>query len=164
MNAHEIERQMHRCAIILPPSLARTGLFGTRSIDEAIRTAAERGYTTFVSGMNRCCELEGAQEALRLGALSDVRVVCALPYPEYGLTWQDRQDQAKLQFLLKHADLVRAISPANHVHAEWMRYKWMLDRCTRLITCPPEEHGAPLYRQCLQYGHARELDIQFIRV
>lgn len=55
-----------------------------------IETAAKEGYDTFITGMQRGVDLWAGECVLELMNIYDLRLIAAIPYKEFGVSYKDK--------------------------------------------------------------------------
>lgn len=102
-------------------------------LETEIQREIEKGFTTFISGMARGVDIIAAEIILKLKKQnSRLKLICALPYPDFGLSWNDKWLR-RYKNILDEADLIRCICPDFSYSAFQQRNKWMIDHSSFVI-------------------------------
>ena len=124
----EAELRQHRCCVTghRPEKLTISERRLTQLLEAEIRIAIDNGFTTYITGMAKGVDLIAAEIVLRLRARdARLKLVCALPYPGFGLHWGGGWTE-RLQSVLAQADLERTICPGFSYAAYQVRNEWMV--------------------------------------
>lgn len=102
-------------------------------LEKEIRLAIDKGFSTFISGMQRGVDLWAAETVLRLRDVGEnIRLVAAVPFrgmeSRWDADWKNRYDQ-----VLQKADQVTVISSGPGRVAFFLRNHYMVDRASRLL-------------------------------
>ena len=139
----EAELRKHRCCFTghrpeklrLPEEKLRILL------EQEIWRAVGGGYTTFLTGMARGTDLIAGEIVLRLRERErDLRLICALPYPDFEARWS-ADWQKRYRRVLAAADLSRCICPCFSYGAYQARNVWMIDHSSLVIAVLNGEPG-----------------------
>lgn len=161
----EIELSMHRCCFAFSRyELLKLSYAAARDrLDAALRRAVDRGYVTFLCGMNRGADLWAAQTVLRMKSIyldKDIKLVSVLPFPGYGESYTPEWKE-QFDFLMEWGQAVYTVSEENRgLESMYVRNRWMVDRCTRLIGLSTNDDALAL--DTFRYAKAKELDIDYI--
>ena len=112
------------------PDAVRTALAG--ELEQAVRQAAADGYRMFVTGMSRGFDLWAAETVLRLREELPVQLLCAVPFDGQPAGWESAWRERYMEILLK-ADLVHSLSHCYTPDCFFVRNRFMVDGCSRLI-------------------------------
>jgi len=110
-------------------------------LEEAIRQAIKDGFTTFITGMAMGVDLVAGEIVLQLREQdSRLKLVCALPYPNFGQHWGGGWTQ-RFRDVQAQADLVRCISDKFSYAAYQVRNEWMVRHSSLVIGVFNGERG-----------------------
>ena len=102
------------------------------ALDRAVRDAAQRGYTRFLSGMSTGFDLWAAEAVLRAREHWPVELLCAVPFDRqadsYPAAWKRRFNACLLA-----ADRVYALSRTYYAGCYAARNQFMVDASSLLI-------------------------------
>jgi len=99
----------------------------------AVDTAIANGFVTFISGMARGVDIWAAEIVLdRKMNNPDIRLICALPYPDFERNWRDSWQQ-RYKEIIARADWVKTICPAFSMASYQRRNEWMVDHSALVI-------------------------------
>ena len=106
----------------------------------AVADAISHGYTTFISGMAQGFDIVAAETVLEYRKRNpSIRLICALPFPDYNLNW-DYHWKSRCKQVLLQADLTRTISPSYTPNCYQLRNQWMVRHSSLVIAmylCAP---------------------------
>ena len=131
----EAEMRGHRCCFTghRPEKLLRSKEQITADLTAAIDNAISDGYRTFISGMAMGVDIWAAQIVLeKKTVLPGLHLICALPFPEFGDRWSSQWSDVYNE-IIRHADLVKSISPSFSYASYQKRNEWMVDHSNRVI-------------------------------
>lgn len=119
----------------------------------AVEDAIEQGYTTFITGLAKgfdtwagetVCELSKSHPAVKL--------VCALPYPDFA---------KNAPHLVEKAALVHTVSEKYSVFSYQKRNKWMVDNSSLVIALFNGSKGGT--ENTLNYAKEKGAEIVFLK-
>jgi uncharacterized phage-like protein YoqJ len=131
----EAEMRGHRCCFTghRPEKLLRSKEQITADLTAAIDNAISDGYRTFISGMAMGVDIWAAQIVLeKKTVLPGLHLICALPFPGFGDRWSSQWSDVYNE-IIRHADLVKSISPSFSYASYQKRNEWMVDHSNRVI-------------------------------
>ena len=131
----EAEMRGHRCCFTghRPEKLLRGKEQITADLTTAIDNAISDGYRTFISGMAMGVDIWAAQIVLeKKDVLPGLHLICALPFPGFGDRWSLQWSDVYHE-IIRHADLVKSISPSFSYASYQKRNEWMVDHSNRVI-------------------------------
>lgn len=140
---NETELRKHRCCFTghRPEKLAVSEEHLTVLLEDAIERAVEQQFTTFITGMAKGVDLVAAEIVLRLRERdSQIKLIAALPYPDFGLHWSDGWTE-RFQAVLSAADLKQCICPRFSYSAYQARNEWMVNHSGLVIAVFGGEKG-----------------------
>lgn len=102
-------------------------------LGNAIDSAITNGFVTFISGMARGVDIWAAEIVLeRKKNNPDIRLICALPHPDFECSWRDSWQQ-RYKEIIARADWVKTICPAFSMASYQRRNEWMVDHSALVI-------------------------------
>lgn len=101
-------------------------------LESAVRDAAKDGYRLFVTGMSRGFDLWAAETVLRLRKELPVQLLCAVPFDGQAAGWTEDWKALHTKVLLQ-ADLVQSLSHKYTPDCYFVRNRFMVEGCSRLI-------------------------------
>lgn len=137
------ELRKHRCCFTghRPEKLTVSEQRLTQLLEAEIRSAIDGGFTTYITGMAKGVDLIAAEIVLRLRARDErLRLICALPYPGFGLRWGGGWTE-RFQSVLARADAQRTICPGFSYAAYQARNEWMVRHAGLVIAVFNGERG-----------------------
>lgn len=140
------------------PSAGETRIIKSMLYNE-ICTAADDGYDTFITGMQRGIDLWAGEAVLELAVKRDLRLIAALPYRNLGSTFKG-QDKWTYGRILDNADNIIIISESYCAGCMNKRNRFMVDNASRLIAVIGSEKSGT--GQTLRYAQKHNLDIHSI--
>ena len=127
------------------------------ALKKEIDRAVQDGFSTFFTGMAKGTDIIAAEIILEIrNHLSDIRLVCALPYPGFGKRW-DLMWRERFSAILAQADVVETISPQSSRSCYQKRNEWMIDHAERVIAVFCGIKGGTL--NTIQYAKRNGLEI-----
>ena len=138
----EVELRKHRCCFTghRPEKLTIPEKRLTELLEAEIKRAIDSGYTTFITGMAKGVDIVAAEIVLHLRERDPrLKLICALPFPDFGQHWGDGWTERFRQVLAK-ADLERTICPSFSYGAYQARNEWMVRHSALVIAV---FHGEP---------------------
>lgn len=128
------KRKRRACFTGHRPEKLRLAEDAVRTIlGNAIDAAIANGFVTFISGMARGVDIWAAEIVLeRKKNNPDIRLICALPHPDFEHSWRDSWQQ-RYREILARADLVKTICPAFSMASYQCRNEWMVDHSALVI-------------------------------
>lgn len=139
----EQELRKHRCCFTghRPEKLAVPEERLAALLEAEIKKAIDQQFTTFITGMAKGVDLVAAEIVLRLRERdSRIKLIAALPYPDFGLHWSDGWTE-RFQAVLSAADLKRCICPRFSYSAYQARNEWMVNHSGLVIAVFSGERG-----------------------
>ena len=103
-----------------------------QELEIAVRNAAADGYRLFVSGMSRGFDLWAAETVLKLRKELPIQLLCAVPFDGQSAGWEPAW-QALHRRVLLEADLVQSLSREYTPDCYFVRNRFMVQGCSRLI-------------------------------
>lgn len=161
MSMTEAEKRLKRCCFTghRPGKLKQSEASIKQSLSAAIDQAITRGYTTFITGMAQGTDIWAAEIVLeRRSANSKLRLICALPHPNFEKGWT-LEWQERFNAVLGSADLQRTISPGFSIPSYQRRNVWMVDHSSLLIAVFNGEPGGTL--NTIRYAQKNQLEILY---
>ncbi len=159
----EIELRKHRCCFTghRPNKLGMTEQQLRPLLEEAILQAIQEGFTTFITGMARGVDLIAGEIVLRLREQdSRIKLICALPYPDFGQHWGGGWTK-RFQKVLAAADLKRCICPSFYYASYQLRNEWMVDHASLVIAVYNGKAGGT--RNTLDYARKMNVPCRIIK-
>ena len=148
----EAELRKHRCCFTghRPEKLTISEQEMAILLEQEIRRAIDRQFTTYISGMAKGVDVVAAEIVLRLREqVPQLKLICALPYPGFGLHWRDGWTE-RFQYVLERADLTRCISKEFSYASYQVRNEWMVRHSSLMIAVFNGERGGT--RNTLDYA------------
>lgn len=118
--------------------------------------AIENGYDTFITGMALGGDTYFAEEVLRLKKTYDVRLVCAIPYPDQSKGWSDINVD-RYYNVLSQADETVILSPKYTKYCMHKRNRYMVDNSSLLLCLNYANDGGTI--STIQYARKANLTI-----
>ena len=131
----EEELRKHRCCFTghRPEKLAIPERSLAVRLETEIQRAIDGQFTTFITGMAKGTDLIAAEIVLRLRQRdSRLRLIAALPHPDFGLYWKDGWTE-RFQRVLSAADLKKCIRPSFSYSSYQVRNEWMVRHSSLVI-------------------------------
>lgn len=145
-------------------------------LEAAVREAAADGYRIFVSGMSRGFDLWAAETVLKLRKELSIQLLCAVPFDGQSAGWEPAW-QALYRRVLLEADFVQSLSREYTPDCYFVRNRFMVQGCSRLICWYDGRPGGTKFtvrcakrsglelvnladRQLCLYGHLRHASTQ----
>lgn len=130
-------------------------------LGNAIDSAIDNGFVTFISGMARGVDIWAAEIVLeRKMSNPDLRLICALPHPDFERSWRDSWQQ-RYREILARADLVKTICPAFSMASYQRRNEWMVDHSARVIAIYNGATGGT--RNTIEYAERHGINVEVYR-
>ncbi len=130
-------------------------------LEEAIRQTVKDGFTTFITGMAMGTDLVAGEIVLQLREQdSRLKLVCALPYPNFGQHWGGGWTK-RFQKVLAAADLKRCICPSFYYASYQLRNEWMVDHASLVIAVYNGQAGGT--RNTLDYARKMNVPCRIIK-
>ncbi len=125
-----------------------------------IKSSAEKGYDTFISGMAKGTDLWAAKAVIELkDRHPGIRLVCAVPYKGYGDSWKGL-DKWDLGITLEAADEVVYICQSYDKLCMKKRNEYMVDRSSKLIAVISDYKSGT--GQTVRYAQRQGLEVKLI--
>ena len=128
-----------------------------KRVDIEIDIAFQEGKSVFISGMATGFDVWAAMAVLNRKSIYDMKLVCALPYPEF---CEKRYDSDICREILANADLVKSIGEHYFRGVYQVRNQWMVDCSSRVIAAYDGSVGGT--RNTINY--AKKKGVQIINV
>lgn len=129
----------------------------TKRLNVEIDIAFQEGKNIFISGMATGFDVLAAQAVLEKKKIYDIKLICALPYPEF---CERKYDGELCREILKNADLVKNISEHYYRGVFQVRNQWMVDRSARVIAAFDGSTGGT--RNTVNY--AKKQNVQVVNI
>lgn len=127
----------------------------------AVDTAIANGFVTFISGMARGVDIWAAEIVLeRKKHNPDIRLICALPHPDFERGWRDSWQQ-RYREILARADWVKTICPAFSMASYQRRNEWMVDHSALVIAIYNGTKGGT--RNTIEYAERHGINVEVYR-
>ena len=127
-------------------------------LSNAIDTAIQDGFVTFITGMARGVDIWAAEIVLARKAHNPaLRLICALPHPDFEKRWS-ADWQRRYTAILEQADLVRVICPNFSKASYQTRNEWMVDHSARVIAIYNGASGGT--RNTIIYAEQQGIEVQ----
>ena len=127
------------------------------ALEAQIRATIRDGFQIFISGMARGVDIWAADIVLQLrNEGQPIRLICALPFPGFGLNWSEKWQNPYRQ-ILKDADMVWTVCPKYSQRCFQIRNQWMVDRSSRVIAVYNGAHGGT--RNTIEYAASQGIPI-----
>lgn len=101
-------------------------------IREELVGAIESGYDTFISGMALGGDTYFAEEVLSLRKTHDIKLVCAVPFPDQCKSWSS-EDKERYYEILAKADETVVLSDYYTRYCMHKRNRFMVDNSSLLL-------------------------------
>ena len=131
---NEEELRRHRCCFTghRPEKMSASEEEVRRGLRREILRAIGEGYVTFLSGMARGVDHWAAEEVLKLREEYGLRLICALPHPDFERKWSEEARKVHRR-ILSLADHVVTVSPSYHAGVYQRRNCYMVDHASLVI-------------------------------
>ncbi|MBS6366127.1 MAG: DUF1273 family protein [Clostridiales bacterium] len=162
MSEKELQLRAHRCCFTghRPEKCSRNAGQILVDLREEIDLAIKEGFTTFITGMARGTDLWAGQiVADRKKENPDLRLVCAIPYPEFEKKWS-ADWQKRYQMVLEASDYTKILTPRFSYAAFQIRNEWMVNRASRVIAVYNGTAGGT--RNTIEYAKAQGVCLRVI--
>ena len=104
-----------------------------KKIAEAVTGLIERGYRLFVSGVAEGGDIFFAEAVLEAKKTFDVKLECAVPFPEQADRWSDGS-RRRYENILEMSDYVTVISRQYNRYCFFMRNRYMVDKSSVVLS------------------------------
>jgi len=129
-------------------------------IREEILGAIERGYDTFISGMALGGDIYFAEEVLNLKKTYDIKLICAIPFPDQSKGWKDK-DVDRYYDILSKADEAITLSAHYTRFCMHKRNRFMVDNSTLLLSLDYANDGGTT--STVEYENKKKLVIVSVK-
>lgn len=139
----EKELRKHRCCFTghRPEKLTIPEVRLAALLEAEIRKDVDQEFTTFITGMAKGTDLIAAEIVLRLREEDpQLRLVAALPYPNFGRRWGDSWSE-RFQRVLSAADQIECVCPCSSWASYQLRNEWMVNHSALVIAAFNGESG-----------------------
>ncbi|MBQ5330821.1 MAG: DUF1273 family protein [Oscillospiraceae bacterium] len=126
-----------------------------------IKTAADRGYKYFITGMQRGIDLWAGECVLDLMKEYDIELIAAVPYKGFGSNFRNR-DKWIFGRILENAGEIVYISERSSKTVYRMRNEYMTDNASLLIAAVDDFNSGT--GQTISLARKKGLEIRLIRV
>lgn len=155
----ENEKRLRRCCFTghRPEKLNISEKEVKLRLYDAILSAVENGFTTFISGMARGVDLWAAEIVLSIKKENpSVKLICASPFKGFEKHWAAAEKEL-YHTVLKHSDLVKYVSPHYSPFCFQVRNQYMVDNSSLLIAAYSGESGGT--RNTVKYAAKQNMKI-----
>ena len=124
----EFEKRKHRACFTghRPEKLTMDEVTLYAALNNAIECSIKDGFTTFICGMARGVDIVAAEIILKMKkGNSNLRLICALPHPDYEKRWS-KDWQQRYNAILSQADYIKTVCDAFSYGAYQRRNEWMV--------------------------------------
>ena len=122
---------------------------------EIIKSVNE-GYNTFITGMSRRTDIWAGEIVLDIKKnRSDIRLICAIPYPEFS-TGRDAIWKDRFETILHSADDIVYVCSTYQRNCYQIRNEWMVDHSDRLIAVYNGSRGGTY--NTIRYARKKQID------
>ena len=156
----ELEKRRHRACFTghRPEKLTMDEVTLYAVLSDAIDRSIKDGFTTFISGMARGVDIVAAEIVLKKKeGNSNLRLICALPHPDFEKRWSDEW-QKRYHHVLLNADLVKTVSREFSRQSYQMRNEWMVKHSARVLAFFNGAKGGT--RNTIQYAESQGIEVQ----
>ena len=130
-------------------------------LENAILTAINDGYTTFITGMAYGTDIWAGNIVVRLkDRFPDLKLIAAVPFPEFSEKWDDEWKD-RYNRLIERADLVKIIAPEYNDAAYQARNQWMVDHSSKVIAVYDGSAGGT--RNTIQYARKSHVFVNYLK-
>ncbi len=124
-------------------------------LEQEIKRAIDDGFTTYITGMAKGVDIVAGEIVLRLREQDDrLKLICALPYPDFGLHWGGGWTE-RFRHVLSAADLTRCICSRFSYAAYQERNKWLVDHSSLVIAVFNGKKGGT--KNTLDYARGKNI-------
>lgn len=124
-----------------------------------ISAAADEGYDTFITGMQRGIDLWAGEIVLELAASRRLKLIAALPYRDFGKGFKG-VDKWNFGRIIDSAERVVIISETYTPSCMNLRNRYMVDNSSRLIAVVGNDRSGT--GQTIRYAENQGIDIRRI--
>lgn len=159
MNSSILNDKIHTCAFTghRPERLSFPESDVVAWLEKEIRTAISRGYSTFISGMQRGVDLWAAEIVLRLrDAGENIHLIAAAPFKGVESHW-DEEWQRRYRDLADKADEVVYVSAKPGRIAFFLRNHYMVDHASYLLAVYSGGGGGTL--ETMKYAKSKGIEV-----
>ena len=157
----ELEKRRHRACFSghRPEKLTMNEVTLCAVLSDAIDRSINECFTTFISGMARGVDIVAAEIVLKKKkeGNSNLRLICALPHPDFEKRWSDEW-QKRYHHVLLNADLVKTVSREFSIQSYQMRNEWMVKHSARVLAFFNGAKGGT--RNTIQYAESQGIEVQ----
>ena len=156
------KRKRRACFTGHRPEKLRLDETAVRTIlGNAIDAAIANGFVTFISGMARGVDIWAAEIVLeRKKNNPDIRLICALPHPDFEHSWRDSWQQ-RYREILARADWIKTICPTFSMASYQRRNEWMVDHSALVIAIYNGTKGGT--RNTIEYAERHGVKVEVYR-
>lgn len=158
----EKEMRLHRCCFTghRPNKLKRSESEIKASLARAIEHALTAGKRTFITGMAMGTDIYAGELVLQYRKSDpSIRLICALPYPDFEKRWSAHWQQ-RYTAILQRADFVKTVCPSFSMASFQIRNEWMVDRSSLVIAVFNGESGGT--KNTIDYAKAHHVEIRTV--
>ena len=158
----EKEMRLHRCCFTghRPNKLKRSESEIKASLARAIEHALAAGKRTFITGMAMGTDIYAGELVLQYRKSDpSIRLICALPYPDFEKRWSAHWQQ-RFTTILQRADFVKVVCPSFSMASFQIRNEWMVDRSSLVIAVFKGESGGT--KNTIYYAKAHDVEVTVI--
>lgn len=124
-----------------------------------IMQAADRGYDTFITGMQRGIDLWAGDAVMSLSAERNLKLVAVLPYKNMGRNFKN-EDKWIFGRIMENADEIVIISDEYTKTCMYERNRYMVDNSSMIIAVIGDRKSGT--GQTLSYAAKKQLEIKKI--
>lgn len=130
------------------------------------------GYTTFITGLARGVDNWAADMVIEFKVAggkipdcevlgSDIKLICAMPYADYGKEWKGYA-KWELSHILEKADEIVTIAPTYTKGCMQLRNSYMVDHSDKLIAVVSDYRSGT--GQTIRYAQKKGIEVKIIEV
>ena len=126
-------------------------------LENAISTAIDDGFLTFITGMARGIDMWAGEIVLKQKKYNpDICLICAVPYEGFEKKWEI-SEQNLYRHILESADSVKFICKHYSRSCFQIRNCYMVDRSDRVIAVYSGEKGGT--KNTVQYAKRKDVEV-----